>query len=44
MTAPLTSPPPGYGIAGAGKAVFSVSSFMDTLAPEEVTEEEAVPV
>jgi hypothetical protein len=36
-------PPPGYGIAGAGKAVFSVSSFMDTLAPEEVTVEEAVP-
>src|ERR671930_2259360 len=36
-------PPPGYGIAGAGNAVFSVSSFMDTLAPDEVTEEEAVP-
>jgi hypothetical protein len=36
-------PPPGYGIAGAGNAVFSVSSFMDTLAPEEVTVEEAVP-
>jgi hypothetical protein len=36
-------PPPGYGIAGAGNAVFSVSSFMDVLAPEEVTEEEAVP-
>ena len=36
-------PPPGYGVAGAGNAVFSVSSFMDTLAPEEVTEEEAVP-
>src|ERR1044071_4151860 len=36
-------PPPGYGIAGAGKAVFSVSSFMDTLHPDEVTEEEAVP-
>jgi hypothetical protein len=36
-------PPPGYGVAGAGKAVFSVSSFMDTLAPEVVTEEEAVP-
>jgi hypothetical protein len=36
-------PPPGYGVAGAGKAVFSVSSFMDTLRPEEVTEEEAVP-
>jgi len=36
-------PPPGYGVAGPGKAVFSVSSFMDTLAPEEVTVEEAVP-
>jgi hypothetical protein len=36
-------PPPGYGIAGAGKAVFSVSSFMDTLSPDEVTTEEAVP-
>ena len=30
-------------VAGAGNAVFSVSSFMDTLAPEEVTVEEAVP-
>jgi hypothetical protein len=36
-------PPPGYGVAGAGNAVFSVSSFMDTLAPEAVTAEEAVP-
>jgi hypothetical protein len=36
-------PPPGYGIAGAGSAVFSVSSFMDTLDPDEVTAEEAVP-
>ncbi|HEX6750327.1 MAG TPA: radical SAM protein [Longimicrobium sp.] len=36
-------PPPGYGVAGAGNAVFSVSSFMDTLRPDEVTEEEAVP-
>jgi hypothetical protein len=35
--------PPGYGTAGAGNAVFSVSSFMDVLAPEVVTEEEAVP-
>ena len=26
-------PPPGYGPPGAGNAVFSVSSFMDTLAP-----------
>ena len=24
-------PPPGYGVAGDGNAVFSVSSFMDTL-------------
>ena len=32
-------PPPGYGAAGAGNAVFSVSSFMDVLAPSE----EAVP-
>jgi hypothetical protein len=32
-------PPPGYGVAGAGNAVFSVSSFMDVLAPAE----EAVP-
>jgi hypothetical protein len=24
-------PPPGYGEPGAGNAVFSVSSFMDTL-------------
>ena len=37
-------PPPGYGVAGAGNAVFSVSSFMDTLSPETVTEEEAVGV
>jgi hypothetical protein len=36
-------PPPGYGVAGAGNAVFSVSSFMDTLEPDEVTVEEAVP-
>src|SRR6266480_2315750 len=36
-------PPPGYGVAGAGKAVFAVSSFMDTLSPDEVTAEEAVP-
>jgi hypothetical protein len=36
-------PPPGYGVAGAGNAVFSVSSFMDTLDPDEVTVEEAVP-
>jgi len=36
-------PPPGYGVAGPGNAVFSVSSFMDTLEPDEVTVEEAVP-
>jgi hypothetical protein len=36
-------PPPGYGVAGAGNAVFSVSSFMDTLDPDEVPVEEAVP-
>ncbi len=29
------SSPPGYGPAGAGRAVFSVSSFMDTLPAEE---------
>jgi hypothetical protein len=28
-------PPPGYGAPGAGNAVFSVSSFMDVLAPDE---------
>jgi hypothetical protein len=28
-------PPPGYGKPGAGNAVFSVSSFMDMLAPDE---------
>ena len=27
------APPPGYGPAGAGQAVFSVSSFMDVLPP-----------
>jgi hypothetical protein len=31
-------PPPGYGPAGAGNAVFSVSSFMDSLAPESEDE------
>ena len=30
-------PPPGYGPPGAGNAVFSVSSFMDTLAPQSET-------
>ena len=29
-------PPPGYGKPGTGNAVFSVSSFMDVLAPEVV--------
>ena len=29
-------PPPGYGKAGAGNAVFSVSSFMDVLEPAAV--------
>src|SRR3954468_6136131 len=29
------NPPPGYGVAGAGNAVFSVSSFMDALPAEE---------
>jgi hypothetical protein len=38
------APPPGYGVAGAGNAVFSVSSFMDTLAPEDVPLEESAPV
>jgi hypothetical protein len=28
-------PPPGYGPPGPGNAVFSVSSFMDTLAPTD---------
>jgi hypothetical protein len=28
-------PPPGYGVAGAGNAVFSVSSFMDVLTAGE---------
>jgi len=28
-------PPPGYGVAGAGNAVFSVSSFMDALPAQE---------
>jgi hypothetical protein len=27
-------PPPGYGAAGVGNAVFSVSSFMDVLRPQ----------
>lgn len=34
-------PPPGYGPAGPGNAVFSVSSFMDSLAPDEAGHEEA---
>jgi hypothetical protein len=36
-------PPPGYGAAGAGNAVFSVSSFMDTLRPDEVAREDTLP-
>jgi hypothetical protein len=31
MEANGLSSPPGYGPAGAGRAVFSVSSFMDSL-------------
>ena len=38
-----TDDPPGSGVAGAANPVFSVSSFMDTLDPDEVTVEEAVP-
>ncbi len=33
-------PPPGYGPPGAGNALFSVSSFMDTLAPTEANADE----
>jgi hypothetical protein len=33
-------PPPGYGPPGAGNAVFSVSSFMDTLAPTDENADE----
>jgi hypothetical protein len=36
-------PPPGYGAAGPGNAVFSVSSFMDALDPGEVAAAEAIP-
>jgi hypothetical protein len=35
MEANGMSSPPGYGPAGAGRSVFSVSSFMDTLPVEE---------
>ncbi|MEX2583208.1 MAG: radical SAM protein [Gemmatimonadota bacterium] len=39
-------PPPGYGPPGPGNAVFSVSSFMDTLAPapenEDILMDEAI--
>jgi hypothetical protein len=31
------SSPPGYGPPGAGNAVFSVSSFMDSLPADEPT-------
>lgn len=34
------APPPGYGPAGPGNAVFSVSSFMDVLDPGEESAEE----
>jgi hypothetical protein len=37
-------PPPGYGPPGAGNAVFSVSSFMDTLAPTEENSDELMAV
>jgi hypothetical protein len=37
-------PPPGYGPPGAGNAVFSVSSFMDTLAPSEENADELMTV
>lgn len=37
------APPPGYGPAGPGKAVFSVSSFMDMLAPDGARLEQGVP-
>jgi hypothetical protein len=33
-------PPPGYGPPGAGNALFSVSSFMDSLAPTEENSDE----
>jgi len=36
------APPPGYGVAGAGRAVFSVSSFMDTLAASDGLIEEGM--
>lgn len=36
--------PPGYGRPGAGNAVFSVSSFMDVLAPIEADAEEPLAV
>ena len=41
--APRAQAAAGLRGPGAGNAVFSVSSFMDTLDPEEVTIEEAVP-
>jgi hypothetical protein len=37
-------PPPGYGPPGAGNAVFSVSSFMDTLAPTDENADELMAV
>ncbi|GAA2466415.1 radical SAM protein [Winogradskya humida] len=37
MEANGLSSPPGYGPAGPGNAVFSVSSFMDSLTPSSLT-------
>ncbi|HLL48388.1 MAG TPA: radical SAM protein [Longimicrobiaceae bacterium] len=37
-------PPPGYGPPGPGNAVFSVSSFMDTLAPTPENADELMEV
>ena len=37
-------PPPGYGPPGPGNAVFSVSSFMDTLAPTAENADELMAV
>jgi hypothetical protein len=37
-------PPPGYGPPGPGNAVFSVSSFMDTLAPTPENADELMAV
>jgi hypothetical protein len=37
------TPPPGYGLAGPGNAVFSVSSFMDALRPADSPVEQGAP-